>query len=205
MFYPPTRPVPASASASAPAPVPPVDDESLIDRSRDGDQAAIHTLVARHAPVAFRIAYRMVGRRDRAEDIAHDVLIRMLSYQEGWRSRAGFHAWLRRAVINRAIDVHRRERFWVVGDSIALAEVPHDDLAADDALDLRHREQKVAAAMLRLPERQRAAITLCFYEHLSLQDAADALNATVGAVESLLQRAKTALKQDLLSLKGDAR
>ena len=95
--------------------------------------------------------------------------------------------------------------FWVVGDSVELAEVPHDDLAADDALDLRHREQKVAAAMLRLPERQRAAITLCFYEHLSLQDAADALNATVGAVESLLQRAKTALKQDLLSLKGDAR
>jgi RNA polymerase sigma-70 factor (ECF subfamily) len=168
-------------------------DERLIARSRAGDEEAVRQLVERHLTTAYRIAYRIVGLRTEAEDIAQDVLLRMLDYKAGWFSEAGFHAWLRRAIVNRAIDAHRRRRWW--GFSELHENLP--DVARetqDSRIFASEVEQRVAQAVLALPLRQRAAITLCFYENLGLADAAAALETTPGAVESLLHRGKAALR-----------
>lgn len=179
-----------------------LDDEALIARSREGDMGAIRTLVERHATTVFRIAYRLVGGKAQAEDIAQDVLMRMLDYREGWLSKPGFHVWLRRAVYNRAVDVHRKQRPWAFSALEAVAEKEDGAPAQDAALAAREGENQVAAAVLDLPLRQRMAVTLCFYEQRSLAEAAAVLKVSVGAVESLLHRAKTTLKQKLLQSEG---
>ena len=176
------------------------EDAALIEQSRAGDEAAIAALVERHAETVYRIAFRLVGQKAQAEDIAQDVLMRMLSYREGWLSKTSFHVWLRRAVYNRTIDIYRKNRSWQMSELSAASEVPDDLLRADQVLVARESESKVAAALSALPLRQRMAVTLCFYEHMSLADAAGVLKVSVGAVESLLHRAKAALKQKLISL-----
>jgi len=194
--------VPRAVLASQPPGEPrkePVSDEALIVRSRNGDEAAIAALVARHSDAAFRMAYRLVGQKAQAEDIAQDVLLRMLSYREGWLSRTSFHVWLRRSVYNRTIDVYRKNRAWQMGDLEDAAHVADGQPTPDAVLDADRTQARVSAAVLALPLRQRAAVTLCFYEQMSLAEAADVLKVSVGAVESLLHRAKTTLKQTLLS------
>ena len=173
-----------------------LDDETLITRSRDGDEGAVRTLVARHMDQAYRIAYRMVGHRAQAEDIAQDVLMRMLSYKQGWFSTASFHTWLRRAVINRGIDEFRKRRPSTTLDDAG--ELSSGDPNQEQMMLASESERRVAASVLALPDRQRAAITLCFYENMGLAEAAEVLKTSVGAVESLLHRAKATLRERLL-------
>lgn len=176
-----------------------LDDETLIAHSRKGSVAAIRALVERHADTVYRIAFRLVGRRAQAEDIAQDVLLRMLSYREGWLSRTSFHVWLRRAVYNRMIDIHRKQRPGQFRDLDAAATTEDDTPRQDATLVTRETESHVAAAVLALPLRQRMAVTLCFYEQMSLAQAADVLKVSIGAIESLLHRAKITLKQKLVN------
>ncbi len=174
-----------------------IDDAALIERSRTGDVAAIALLVERHADTAFRIAYRLVGHKAQAEDIAQDVLMRMLSYHEGWLSKTSFHVWLRRAVFNRTVDIHRKQRPWAFSPLEAAADHADGALPQDAAMAASESEGRVAAAVLALPLRQRMAVTLCFYEQMTLAEAGEVLKTSVGAVESLLHRAKATLKQEL--------
>ena len=176
------------------------EDTQLIARSRAGDVAAIAALVERHADTVYRIAFRLVGQKAQAEDIAQDVLMRMLSYHEGWLSRTSFHVWLRRAVYNRTIDIYRKNRSWQMNDLSAAENVSDGQPSPDHALASREIENKVAAAMNALPLRQRMAVTVCFYEHMSLAEAAEVLKISVGAVESLLHRAKSTLREKLTGL-----
>jgi RNA polymerase sigma-70 factor (ECF subfamily) len=177
-------------------------DEALIARSRKGDAAAVRLLVERHSATVFRIAYRLVGAKVQAEDIAQDVLLRMLDYREGWLSKPGFHVWLRRAVYNRTVDIHRKQRPWVFSALDAASEKEDEAPPQDAAIAAAQDQNMVAAAVLDLPLRQRMAVTLCFYEQMSLAEAAAVLKVSVGAVESLLHRAKTTLKQKLLHIEG---
>ena len=174
------------------------DDAELIVQSRAGDTAAIALLVERHAETVFRIAYRLVGQKAQAEDIAQDVLLKMLSYREGWLSKTSFQVWLRRAVYNRTVDIYRKHRPWQHSDLEAAADRSDGAPAQDAVLVERETEARVTAAVLALPMRQRMAVTLCFYEQMSLAEAGQVLKVSVGAVESLLHRAKAALKQTLL-------
>lgn len=170
------------------------EDDVLIERSRSGDPAAIRELVVRHADMTYRIAYRMVGHKAQAEDIAQDVLMRMLDYRNGWLSRLSLRAWLRRAVFNRVVDIHRKNRRWMFGGLDEAADAPDARPGQDTAMAQQETDTLVSRAVMSLPLRQRAAVTLCFFEHLSLAEAASVIGVSEGAVESLLHRAKTALK-----------
>jgi len=191
---------PAAASHGETRVTEAMSDEALIAASRNGDQAAIAKLVERHADAAYRIAFRLVGQKAQAEDIAQDVLMRMLIYREGWLSKTSFHVWLRRAVYNRTIDIYRKNRSWQTSDLSAVAEVADVGPAPDTVLAEQESGSLVARAMNELPLRQRMAVTLCFYEQMSLAEAAEILKVSVGAVESLLHRAKATLKQTLIDV-----
>lgn len=177
------------------------DDAALIERSRTGDAAAIAALVERHADMVYRLAFRLVGRKAQAEDIAQDVLMRMLRYHEGWLSKTSFHVWLRRAVYNRTIDIYRKNRSWQMNDLSAADHIADGLPPPDQGLAAQEMESTVAAAMNELPLRQRMAVTLCFYEHMSLAEAGEVLKVSVGAVESLLHRAKATLREKLADLR----
>ena len=133
--------------------------------------------------------------------MAQDVLTKMLDYRQGWLSSISFRVWIKRAVLNRVIDASRRRRRWSIvqplGDGI---DIPDDAPGADSALQASQVSAVVARAVRALPERQRQAIVLCHYEGLNLADAAAAMDASVGAVEQLLHRAKNTLRVELQEL-----
>ena len=148
--------------------------------------------------MVYRVAYRLAGTRTEAEDVAQDVLARMLTYHEGWLSPVSFRVWIRRAVLNRVIDTGRRRKRWsMVGPLEAGLEVRDDRPDAESSLETRQTAATVEQAVRALPDRQRAAIVLCHYEGLSLADAGVAMKISVGAVEQLLHRAKATLKMQL--------
>ena len=97
--------------------------------------------------------------------------------------------------MNLAIDVMRRKKP-VVGMDI-LDRVENSVMAVDDGLILTEQQRLLECAIQDLPERQRVALNLCFYEGLSNLEAAQVLGVGVKALESLLMRAKAGIRQSL--------
>ena len=117
-----------------------------------------------------------------------------------WEPRARFTTWLYRVVVNLCIDRRRRPRL-VDLDSVPELPDPARDAEADAAAVEVGRA--VGAALLELPDRQRVALVLCHYEGCSMAEAAEILETTVGAIESLLVRGRAALRDRLIDVAQD--
>lgn len=172
-----------------------VADEALMAAVRDGDRAAYRLLVQRHLGRVFGLARRLSGDAAEAEDVAQDVFLQIWRRRAAWSDDgARFTTWLYRAVVNRVIDHRRRPQ----NDDIDAVEEPA--AAGPDAVDRLHRRQvadRLRRAQEKLPPQQRVAITLYYFQGLSAQEVASIMQLSVGAVESLLKRARQNLRQSL--------
>jgi RNA polymerase sigma-70 factor (ECF subfamily) len=170
-------------------------DDALMARVASGDTAAFARLMERHVDGAFRVALRILGRRAAAEDAVQDAFLRLWSKAGSWRpGGAKVSTWLWRVTVNLCLDERRR------GSPVPLeaAPEPADPApAADTALAAAEQDRALAAAVVTLPERQRAAIGLVYGSGASNGEAAAALGISVGALEQLLVRAKRALRERL--------
>lgn len=200
---------------SEPAPVPaiappPGDDAAWAARLAQRDPAALREMIARHGPALNRVAYRMTGDAHEAEDIVQEALLRLWDHAPALAARhpAGSQAaarlrlggWLQRTVTNLAIDRLRRTRRLAGGE---VPEEEDDAPLADAVIEAGERDHRARSAVLALPERQRAAIVLTYYEELPNAEAAEAMDMNIKAFESLLHRARAALRQ-ALAVQGDA-
>ncbi len=176
-------------------------DESLMERVQRGDHEAFSVLVFRHTKRFYAAAYRVCSHADDAEDIVQDAFLKLWNRPEIWdsSSAAKFTTWFYRVVTNQAIDVMRRRK--------KTCGLPETDYIADDRdgqdtqLERSERDDILESAIQALPERQKLALNLCFYEGLSNKDAAEVLGVGVKAVESLLMRAKSGLR-DMIGRNG---
>ena len=166
----------------------------LVAALAAGDDAAFAKAVEAHYTLVYRIAWRMLGGPGEAEDVAQETFLRLWRSAGDLREARSLRPWLARVASNLAIDRMRRRR------PDMSSELP--DLADPADGPERHAERQAAsrivdAAIASLPERQRTAIVLTYYEELPNADVAEALGVSIEAVESLLARARRKLKECL--------
>lgn len=174
-----------------------ISDEELVRRISESDHGAFAQLVERHSKLFFSAAYRMVSNPEEAEDIVQDAYIKLWQRPEAFDPSKGvkFTTWFYRVVTNLAIDQTRKRKPQVKSEVL---DVMADKAPlADEQLSESDEQAMLEDAIQRLPERQKAALNLCFYEGLSNKEAAEILDVGVKALESLLMRAKKSLKDDL--------
>ncbi|MGQ0526899.1 MAG: sigma-70 family RNA polymerase sigma factor [Alphaproteobacteria bacterium] len=172
-------------------------DEILMERVQRGDQQAFAALVRRHTKMFFAAAFRMSGNRQEAEDCVQAAFIKLWEKPQSWDASRGvkFTTWFYRVVTNLAIDGTRRRKKNVSAD--VLDYMPDGQESALDMLVNKETKMALETAIQSLPERQKAALNLCFYEGLSNQEAADILGVGIKALESLLMRAKSNMRETM--------
>jgi RNA polymerase sigma-70 factor, ECF subfamily len=180
-------------------------DAALAARTAGGDRLAYAALVNRHLPRVLALTRRMLGNQASAEDAAQEVLLRLWTHAASYdAARALLTTWLTRIATNVCLDRLRKRQEEQWDDSYDQPVAASQEKTIED----RQLAQRVDAALRTLPDRQRLAIVLCHYEELSMAEAADMMETSVEAVESLLGRARRSLKQRLASdvqgLIGDA-
>lgn len=179
----------------------PESDDSLIARVNAGDGLAWRVLVDRHTGPVFGQAWRMLGDRAEAEDVAQETFVRLMRKAPDWqRGEAALRTWLFRVAINLCIDRTRARRTVGLEEAPEIADHATDPAATDRGIDMR---QSVQAALHALPERQRAALVMAHYQGFSNVECADALEISVEALESLLARARRALRRALAPLANE--
>ena len=168
-------------------------DESLMTSICAGDHRAFATLVERHNKMFFSAAYRVCGNSIEAEDIVQDAFLKLWAKPQAFDASRGvkFTTWFYRVVSNVAIDAARKKKPQVDTDVVDL--MADQSAAADDMIVMDEQQRALEEAIQELPERQKKALNLCFYEGLSIKEAAEIMDVGVKALESLLMRAKSNL------------
>lgn len=175
-------------------------DPGLMRRIAMGNKSAFTELARRHMPGMLGFARRYVQLSE-AEDIVQEALTRIWLKAAQWQDRGTSpRSWLMRIVYNLSMDSLRRQPMSAERDSnelIATADGPEQNY------EQNIKQQQLAVAMKALPERQRSAVVLTVYHAMTNREAADVLEVSVDALESLLSRGRRGLKQNIDLQRGE--
>jgi RNA polymerase sigma-70 factor, ECF subfamily len=168
-------------------------DDALVRRVAAGDQAAWRRLVDRHLPALVSQAWYVLGDRSEAEDVAQETFVRLMQKAHEWQPGGPqLKSWLYRVALNLCID-RKRSRWRPRPLDDAAEKATHDDPAGRHAHD-SDIARAVTGALDLLTERQRTAIVLVHYQGFTNYEAAEMLDTSVDALESLLARARRTMR-----------
>ncbi|MFN3236961.1 MAG: sigma-70 family RNA polymerase sigma factor [Pseudomonadales bacterium] len=173
------------------------DEAELVNRTQNGDSAAFQILLRRYLPMINSYAARMLGNQADAADIAQEVFIRFWQKSSSFDARkAKLGTWLHQIARNLCIDHFRQQRNLETGvtDNMLETEAATD---SDQYQITTESSSAIKQALAALPERQRSALLFCHYQGLSNKQAAEILEVSIDALESLLSRARRGLRGHL--------
>jgi RNA polymerase sigma-70 factor (ECF subfamily) len=151
------------------------------------DRHAVDQLVVAHLPAALRLAQRLTGNPEAAEEIVQEALCRVLGRWKSFRGEASFRTWMMQIVVNAARDRVRRHR----ESSELPAELCESDVAEpNEQAAAAELSQIIQATIDRLPERQREVALLSLGEGLSASEVAYILETTEANVHTCLHLAR---------------
>ena len=168
-------------------------DQPLVQAALRGDLHAFERLVERHRDVVFRVAARLVGSDEEAEDITQDTFLRAFHRLDRYRGEAAFRSWLLRIAHNTAVTYVTRKRAPSHSPLDALAE---DVAAAEqrggpaEQLERRERLRRLDTKIKGLSPGHRAVLVLRDIEGLSYDEIARVTDAPIGTVKARLHRAR---------------
>jgi len=179
----------------------PADPTILAAAALAGSDRALGHVLARHEPLAYRTAYRLLGREADAQDAVQEGFLNAVRAVRGGSAApndpARFEAWLLRVVANAALTrLRRRTRpgLRVSVDAVA------DDLPASEVIgparmaERRETRAAVLRAVMALPPAQRAALSLREYQGLAYDEIGEAMGISRGAAEMLVYRARRSFR-----------
>jgi RNA polymerase sigma-70 factor (ECF subfamily) len=187
------------------------DDRRLVERVQAGDIAAFEALVRRYERWVFTLAFRMLGDRQEAEDIAQEVFLKVYRGLRGFRGAARFSTWLYAIASHHCLTylassaARLRRETWdpdPVGDRggdapSVLDRLPDGGPGPDVIAESRDLRQTIQDELARLSEGHRLVLVLRDVQGMSYDEIAETLGIELGTVRSRLHRARTDLKAKL--------
>ncbi|MEN8264811.1 MAG: sigma-70 family RNA polymerase sigma factor [Nitrospirota bacterium] len=171
-----------------------LDDEALIQWICKGRHEAFAALVKRHSKRFYSFAYLIIFNKNDAEDIVQEAFLKLWNRPELWDPgrQVKFTTWFYRVIRNLCLDHNKKKKPLSLSEDMQLSnKQPGQEIL----LNQKQKQEQLDSLIQELPERQQLALNLCFYEELSNKEAAEIIGVNVKALQSLIMRAKTTLKE----------
>lgn len=187
-------------------------DETAVAKARAGDAEGFRVLVERHSRTLFRLAYRMTGNEQDAEDVVQDSLLRAYRQLRSFDERATFRTWIYRITVNCSIDLvrSRKRRLENAGGTDPDRDDPMQAVASaaptPDRLAMSAEARgRIEMAMQKLSVSERTAFVLRHFEGMCIDDVSRALGCEPGAAKHSVFRAVRKLRRALEPLVSTAK
>ena len=189
-----------------------IDEKALLERIRRGDESGFEEIVREHTGKLVGLAWRLVGTREDAEELAQEAFLRLHRSLPDFRGDSHIGTWLYRTTTRLAIDFLRRERikrkvffFRQDNDSPDPVELASDSRQTPgEIFQTQEAMRSLRKNLQNLSSRQQVVFMLRHYEGLALKEIAEHLGLETGTVKAHLHRAVTQLRKDLVEFReGD--
>jgi len=174
----------------------------IVKRALKGDRLAFGELVELYKEKLYNLAYRMMGNRQEAEDIAQEAFLRAYKNLQSYDSKHKFSTWIYRIATNLCIDRMRKKKpdYSLDAELEGLdggdmyTRLASGERTPEEELVRTETHGEVHAAIEALPENYRAAVILKYMHDMSLQEIADILEVPVSTVKTRIHRGREALR-----------
>jgi RNA polymerase sigma-70 factor (ECF subfamily) len=170
-------------------------DTAAVALAREGDSDAFRGLVERHSRAVYRLAHRMTGNPQDAEDVVQDTFLKAYRQLGRFESRANFSTWLHRIAVNCSIDLIRGRKHQETGhdaadlDTLDSADDQRVDPSPERLMLSAEVQERVSRAMEGLTHMERAAFVLRHFEGQSIEEISRALGLKANAAKHSIFRA----------------
>jgi len=142
-----------------------------------------------------KMAFYMVGEKMTAEDVTQTVFLKTWEHAKSWEpGQAKLLTWMRRVTRNACLDILKKKGP-IYTDTVP--DIEDDANSPFESLSQSEQSHRVGVALAQLPENQRTALTLSYYQGVSQREGSNIMDVSESAYESLLVRARKALKISL--------
>jgi RNA polymerase sigma factor (sigma-70 family) len=163
----------------------------LVEACKKGDQKAQFELYRLYHQAMYNSALRIVGDSDDAEDVMQEAFLKAFTKLDSFRGEVSFGAWLKRIVINKALDFLRLKRDQLSLDEVG--EAPQIIEEETDTGDVEYRAEEIRKAIYRLPEGYRLVLSLILLEGYDHEEVSSMLNISNATSRTQFHRAKKRL------------
>jgi RNA polymerase sigma-70 factor, ECF subfamily len=190
-----------------------LDDESLVERARGRDEAAVRAITQRYNRRLFRVARSILRDDAEAEDVVQETYVRAITGLEHFRGDAAFGTWITRIAMNEALGRLRRRRPTVdwetYGENRSQAEIidfPLSAISSDPERTMAQGEirEVLERVIDELPDAFRAVFVARVVEGMSVEETADLFGLQAETVKTRLHRARNLLRDALDKRLGPA-
>jgi RNA polymerase sigma-70 factor (ECF subfamily) len=190
-----------------------VEAGSAVERARSGDSDAFRLLVEQHSRAVFRLAFRMTGNEQDAEDVVQETFLRAYRQLDKYEARSSFSTWLYRIASNYSLDLIRmrkrhedkRERGKAADERDILQTIPVNTPGPDRIAHSNQVQARVNEALKELSDQERTAFVLRHFEGLSIDEIGETLGTGTNATKHSIFRAVQKLRRSLEPLVSTAR
>jgi RNA polymerase sigma-70 factor (ECF subfamily) len=172
----------------------------VLERAQAGDNEAFRMLVEEHSHKMFRLAYRMTGNEQDAEDVVQETFLRAYGQLKNYESRAHFASWLHRIAANYAIDLLRRRKRWKLNQLLETSPLISDSPGQERRIYGNEVQRRVGEELARLTPKERVAFVLRHYEGLKIQEISEITGAGISATKNHIFRAVQKMRKALRPL-----
>lgn len=172
-------------------------EADLVKRAQEGDRGAFELLAQLHARAMYRMAFRMMGSAELAEDVTQEALLRAYTNIKSFRGDSKFSSWLLQIVINSSRNLHRslsRRNETNIDDEVIPSE--HKDYARVEG---EQTLSKLKSTIDKLPPRQKLALELRIFEELSFKEIATIMDCPFDTAKANFRHALIKVREQLVA------
>lgn len=174
-------------------------DEAAVLAVRAGNRDEFRVLVEKYSRAVFRLAYRMTGNQQDAEDVVQEAFLRAFKQLNRYESRSSFSTWLYRIAANYSLDLIRARRSTDAVEDVVLTE---PTAGPERLLESVQVQETLDMALGSLTQQERTAFVLRHYEGLSIEEISGTLGINNNAAKHSVFRAVQKLRKALAPLRG---
>ena len=183
-----------------------MEELELIKRLRGGDNEAFRCIINAYQKMVINCAYKFLRDEESARDLTQEVFAEVYESINYFRAESKLSTWIYRITVTKAINqvklINRKKQYaalvsFFADDSVMQKAQASENHNPEFEIERQDKAEILNSALAKLPENQRVAFTLCKVSELSYSEIAEIMNTSVSAIESLIHRAKTRLREKL--------